>query len=175
MTATAFRFLLRPDLVIAQPVVGRAKALVKRDCPAAFLRPARETGFHRVVAADFSVVRSLPELGPFAFPPLDLCRRQIGLVTVDPWTVVVDLFAVAVPERSAAGFAVSVVVVVSPAAADRLRLSRIADSVCLVCSSAAVMEKGKVVAPGFSYFLVPRFSSLRNRSFLSPLCLAVPA
>src|SRR5206468_9316034 len=62
---------------------------------------------------------------------------------------------------------------VSPAAADRLRLSRIADSVCLVCSSAAVMEKGKVVAPGFSYFLVPRFSSLRNRSFLSPLCLAV--
>ena len=145
--------------------------MVRADSLAAFPRLAKERGFHRVVAADFSVVRSLPELGPFAFPPLDLCRRQIGLVTVDPWTVAVDLFAVAVPERSAAGFAV----VVSPAAADRVRLSRIADSVCLVCSSAAVMEKGKVVALGFSYFLVPRFSSLRNHSSPSPLCLAVPA
>src|SRR5439155_3620048 len=147
---------------------------VRADSLASFPCLAKERGFHRVVAADFFVARSLPELGPFAFPPLDLCRSQIGLVTVDPWTVAVDLFAVAVPERSAAGFA-GFAVVVSPAAADRVRLSRIADSVCLVCSSAAVMEKGKVVALGFSYFLVPRFSSLRNHSSPSPLCLAVPA
>src|SRR5438552_6732096 len=83
VTAKAFGFLLRPDLVIVQPVVGRAKALVKRDCPASFLRPARETGFHRVVAAVSFAVRFSPETGLFAVVLFCLCRCLICLATAD--------------------------------------------------------------------------------------------
>src|SRR5438552_10971993 len=102
VTAKAFGFLLRPDLVIAQPVVGRAKALVKRDCPAAFLRPARETGFHRVVAAVSFAVRFSPGVGPSAVVLFGLCRCPICLVTAG-FGPAADPFD---PAGSGSGFAV---------------------------------------------------------------------
>src|SRR5438874_5224003 len=110
VTATAFRFLLRPDLVIAQPVVGRAKALVKRDCPAAFPRRARETGFHRVVAAVSFAVRFSPETGLFAVVLFCLCRCLICLATAD-FVSAADPF-----DPAGSGFAAAVVVVVVAAA-----------------------------------------------------------
>ena len=87
-------------------------------------------------------------------------------MTVDRSTVAVGLFDPVGPDHSVAGFVV---------AADFVRLSSIADSACLFCLSGAVTEKGKVVAPVVSCFLVPRFSSLRNHSFPSRLCFEVPA
>ena len=55
-----------------------------------------------------------------------------------------------------------------------VRLSRIADSGCLACPSAVVTAKGRAAAPVAFCFLAPRSSSLRIRSFLLPLCFAVP-
>ena len=80
-TETAFRFLLRLDLVIVQPVVGRAKAMAKPDHFAAFLRPARETDFHRVVGAASFVVRFLPVTDLFAVVLFGRCCRPICLAT----------------------------------------------------------------------------------------------
>src|SRR5438874_7111043 len=112
VTATAFRFLLRPDLLIAQPVVGRAKALVKRDCPAAFLRPARETGFHRVVAAVSFAVRFSPEAGLFAVVLFRLCRCPICLATA-AFGPAADPF-----DPAGSGFAAAAAAAVDPSAAD---------------------------------------------------------
>src|SRR5437773_6017871 len=149
--AKAFHSLLRRGSVILHPAVPPAMAKV--GCSAASPRPARERDSHSAVAADFFVVRSLPEFGPFAFPSFGPCRFQIDLVTVDRSTVAVGLFDPVGPDHSVAGFVV--------AAADFVRLSSIADSACLVCSSAAATGKEKVGAPVVSCFLVPRFSSLR--------------
>src|SRR5436190_7545443 len=77
--ATAFRFLLRQDLVIVQPVVLPARA--KAVCPAAFLRRAREMDSRRLVAAVSFAVRFSPETGPFAVVLFGLCRSPICFAT----------------------------------------------------------------------------------------------
>lgn len=163
VTAKAFGFLLRPGWVIAHPSVR--PAMVKADCPAASQRPAKERGSRQAVVADFFAARSLPGIDRSSLP-FDLCHSQIGLVTADlSIAVAVGLFVVAGPDP-AAGFAF---VVAGFAAA------AVVDSACLACSSAAVTGKGRVVALLVFCFLVPRSSSLRNRSFLLLLCFAVPA
>src|SRR4029453_1112725 len=101
---------------------------------------------------------SFPGIGcPFS-AVVDLFRSRIGLVIA-----AVCLFAAAGPDPSvvAAGLAVAGFVAA-------------ADSGCPVCPSAAATGKGRVVAPVAFCFLGPRSSSLRNRSFLLPLCFAVP-
>lgn len=162
VTAKAFRFLLRPGWVIAHSSVR--PAMVKADCPAASQRPVREKGSRQAVVADFFAARSLPGIDRSSLL-FDLCHSQIGFVTADlSIAAAVGLFAVAGPDL-AAGFAV---VAAGFAAA-------VVDSACLACSSAAVTGKGRVVALLAFCFLVLRFSSLRNRSFLLLLCFAVPA
>ena len=117
MTAKGFRFLLRPDSVIVQPVVGPAKA--KADCPAAFLRRAREMDSLRAVAAVSFAVRSSPETGLFAVVLFCLCRCPICLATAgfvpaaDPFDPAGSGFAAA----AAAAVVVVVVVVVDVAVA----------------------------------------------------------
>ena len=158
MTATAFRFLLRPDLVIAQPVVGRAKALVKRDCPAAFLRRAREMDSRRAVAAVSFAVRFLPETGPFAVVLFGLCRCPICLATAG-FVPAADPF-----DPAGSGFAAAaavVVVVADPSAADLSVVAAgpgsvgsavfAADLACSVCSFAVASGKGKVGAVPFCF------------------------
>src|SRR6266496_2175364 len=156
--AKALRFFLRPDWVIAHPAVRRA--MVKADCPAAPQRPAKERGSRQIVVVAFFAARSLPGIDRFSLP-FDLCHSQIGFVTADlSIAAALDLFAVAGP-----GPAAGLVVVVAGFS-----------SACLACSFAAVTVtgKGRVVVLFAFCFLAPRFSSLRNRSFLLLLCFAVP-
>src|SRR6266568_1156145 len=149
--AKAFHFLLRPAWVIVHPAVHPAR--VRVDWPVACQRPAKERGSHRIVAAvSFAACSSLG-IVRLASPLFDLCHSQIGFVTADLFRLrrtAVGLFA--------AGLSPAVVAV--------------ADSAYLFCPSAVVMGKGKVAALVASYFLVPRFSSLRSRSCLLPPCFA---
>src|SRR6478736_3501833 len=158
--ATAFRFLLRQDLVIVQPVVVPAKA--KAACPAAFLRRAREMDSRRAVAAVSFAVRFLPETGLFAVVLFCLCRCPICPATAgfvpaaDPFDPADSGFAVA------AAVVVAVVVVAAAAAAvaavvdlSAAGLSVVAsgpgsvgfavfaaDLACSVCSFAVALGKG---------------------------------
>src|SRR5437016_7739676 len=113
--ATPFRFLLRPDLVIVQPVAGPAKA--KADCLAAFLRRAREMDSRRAVVAVSFAVRFLPETGPFAVVLFGLCRCPICLATAG-FVPAADPFDPAGSGFAAAAAAAAVVVVADPSAAD---------------------------------------------------------
>src|SRR5215475_9051527 len=87
----------------------------KADCPAAFLRRAREMGSRRVVAAVSFPVRFSPESGLFAVVLFALCRSPIcsaiaGFVpAADPFDPADSGFAVVV---AAVAAAVVVVVVV---------------------------------------------------------------
>ena len=108
MTATAFRFLLRPDLVIVPPDVGQAKA--KADCPAAFLRRAREMDSRRAVAAVSFAVRFLPATGLFAVVLFSLCRFPICFATAD-FVPAADSFGLARSDFAVAGSAGFVAVV----------------------------------------------------------------
>src|SRR6266480_612083 len=138
------------------------------------LRPARERGSHRIVAAvSFAACSSLG-IVRLASPLFDLCHSQIGFVTADLFRLrrtAVGLFAAGL---SPAVVAV-VFVAVGPFAVAGLDPAAAADSAYLFCPSAVVMGKGKVAALVASYFLVPRFSSLRSRSCLLPPCFAIPA
>ena len=109
----------------------------------------------RAFAAGF-----LPGTGRPSSAVVGLFRSRIGLVIV-----AVRLFA-ADPDPA-------VVAVVSAGLAVA-GFAGVADSCCPVCPFAAVTGKGRVVAPVAFCFLGPRSSSLRNRSFLLPLCFAVP-
>ena len=155
MTAKAFRFLLRPDLVIVQPVVGPAKA--KADCPAAVLRRAKEMDSRRAVAAVSFAVRFLPETGLFAVVLFCLCRCPICLATAG-FVPAADPF-----DPAGSGFAAAAVVVVVVAAAD---LSVVAvdpgsggpgvvavaaDLACSAYFSAAELGKEKAVALAFCF------------------------
>src|SRR5262245_42661948 len=77
--ARAFRFLLRQDLVIVEPVAG--PAAVKAGYSAAYLRQAREMDFRGAVAAVSFAVRFSPEIGLFAVALFGLCRSPICFVT----------------------------------------------------------------------------------------------
>ena len=163
MTATAFRFLLRRDLVIVQPVVGPAKA--KADCPAAFLRRAREMDSRRALAAVSFAVRFLPETGLFAVVLFGLCRCPICPATAG--------FAPAADPFGPADSAFVVVVVVAAAAVDLSDLSAAGLSVVAagpgfavfaadlsypVCSFAVALGKGMVVVAVPFCFLTRRSS-----------------
>ena len=165
MTATAFRFLLRPDLVIVQPVVGPAKATAKPDYPAAFLRRAREMDSRRVVAAVSFAVRFLPETGLFAVVLFGLCRCPICLATAG-FVPAADPFDPAGSGFAAAAAVAVAVAVADPSAADLFAadLSVVAagpgsvgsavfaaDLACSVCSFAVASGKGKVGAVPFCF------------------------
>ena len=138
--------------MIVQPVVGRAKALAKPDHSAAFLRPARERGFHRVVAAASFAVRFSPETDLSAAVLFGLCRCSICLATAG-FAPAADFFDPAGSDF--AGFVVAAVVAVDLSVAD---LSVVAAGpgsvgsavfaaclVCSVCSFAVGLGKGMVV------------------------------
>ena len=152
MTATAFRFLLRPDLVIVRPVVVPARA--KADCPAAFLRRAREMDSRRVVAAVSFAVRFSPGTGPFAVVLFGLCRCSICLATAG-FGPAADFFDPAGSDFAAADLfdlSVAAAAVVDPSAAGPSVVAAGPGSAvfaaclaCSVCSFAVGLGKGVVV------------------------------
>ena len=131
-----------------------------------------EKGMARVaspVVVLIAAPRSLPGIDLASFPLVDSSRSRIG-------SVIVDLSIAAV--RSAAAAAEldpAAVVVVAPAVAGFVHLSRIADSPCLAYSSLVVTGKGRAAARVVSYSLAPQSFSLRNRNSPSPLCFGVRA
>src|SRR5262249_34740786 len=157
--ATAFRFLLRPDLVIVQPAVLLARA--KADCPAAFLRRAREMGSRRAVVAVSFAVRFSPETGPFAVVLFAVCHSLTRFATAgfvhaaDPSDPAGSGFAVAVAA------AVAAVVVdlsdlfaaadLSVVAAGPASAGSFPDLACLACSFAVALAKERVVAVPFCF------------------------
>ena len=168
MTATAFRFLLRPDLVIVQPVVVPARA--KADCPGAFLRRAREMDSRRVVSAVSFAVRFSPEIGPFAVVLFGLCRCPICPATAgfapaaDPFDLADSGFAVVavvapaavvvgLSDLSAAGLSV---VAAGPGSVGFAVFA--ADLACSVCSFAVALGKGMAVVAVPFCFLTRRSS-----------------
>src|SRR5881394_3111678 len=91
-----------------------------------------EKGMARVaspVVVLIAAPRSLPEIDLAFFPLVDSSRSRIGSVIVDLSFAAVCSAAAA--ELGSAGF---------------VRLSRIADSPCLACSSLAVTGKGRAAA-----------------------------
>src|SRR6476660_3381912 len=96
--ATAFRFRLRQDLVIVQPVVLPARA--KADCPASFLRRAMETDSRPVAAAVSFAVRFSPAADPFD-PAYSGFAAAVVVVAAAAAAAVADLF-----DLSAAGLSV---------------------------------------------------------------------
>ena len=121
------------------------------------------------VVALIAAPRSLPGIDLASFPLVDSSRSRIG-------SVIVDLsFAAVCSAVAAAELDPAAVVVVGPAAAGFVRLSRIADSPCLAYSSLAVTGKGRAAARVVSYSLAPQSFSLRNRNSPSPLCFGVRA
>ena len=158
----AFRFLLRPDLVIVQPVAGPAMAMGKTDFPAACLRQARETGFRRVFAAVSFAVRFSPETGPFAvvlFGLFALCRFPICLATAgfvpaaDPFDPAGSGFVVVVVDLSAAALSV---VAAGPGSVGFAVF--VADPASSVCPFAVALGKGMVVVAVPFCFLTRRSS-----------------
>ena len=153
--------------MIVQPVVGRAKALAKPDRSAALLRPARERGFHRVVAAASFAVRFSPETGLFAVVLFGPCRRPLCLATAgfvsaaDPFDLVGSGFVAAaavvvvvgLSDLSAAGLSV---VAVGPGSVGSAVFA--ADLSCSVCPFAVASGKGMVVVAVPFCFLTRRSS-----------------
>ena len=169
---TAFRFLLRLDLVIVQPVVGPVKAMGKTDFPAAFLSQAMETDSRRAFAAVSFAVRFSPETGPFAVVLFGLCRFPRPFATAgfvpaaDPFD---PGFAAAVVVVAAAGFAAAAVVDLSDLSAAGLSVFAAgpgsvgfavfaADPAFSVCLFAVAMGKEMVVAAVPFCFLTHRSS-----------------
>src|SRR6266404_4262922 len=164
-SVTAFRFrfaqawemAVRLDPIVPDFVFGRL-----------------EKGMARVaspVVALIAAPRSLPGIDLASFPLVDSSHSRIGSVIVDlSFAAVCSAVAAAELDPAAAA-----VVVVDPAAAGFVRLSRIADSLCLAYSSLAVTGKGRVAARVVSYSLAPQSFSLRNRNSPSPLCFGVRA
>src|SRR5262249_47433156 len=165
-------FLLRPDLVIVQPVVVPARA--KADCPAS-LRRAREMDSRRAVAAVSSAVRFSPGTGPFAVVLFGLCCSPICLATAgfvpaaDPFDPAASGFAVVAVVVAAA--AAVVFVAVGPSDLSVAGLSVVAagpgsvglavfaaDLACSVCSFAVVLGKGMVVVAVPFCFLIHQSS-----------------
>ena len=166
MTGTVPHFLLRPDLVIVQPVVLPARA--KADCPAGFLRRAREMESRQAVAAVVSfAVRFSPETGLFAVVLFGLCRSPIRFATAgfvpaaDPFDPAGFGFAAAaavVVVAAAAAAAAAVAADLSdPSAADLFVVAGLgsavfaADLACSVCSFAVALAKGRVVVVPFCF------------------------
>ena len=116
--------------------------------------------------------RSSLETGRFASPLFDLCCSRIGFAIGDLVIAAADLSAVAdsVVPVVAAGFAAVVGFAVDLAA-----IADFVDSAFFVCPFAAVMAKATVAVAAASCSSARRSSSLRNRSFPSPLYFAVRA
>ena len=135
--------------------------MAKPDHSAAFLRPARERGFHRVVAAAASfAVRFSPVIDLFSVVLFGLCCRPICLATAG-FVPAADPFDPAGSGFAASAVVVVVVVAADPSAAD---LSVVAvgpgsvgsavfaaDLACLACSFAVASGKGRVVAVPFCF------------------------
>ena len=140
--------------MIVQPVVVPARAKV--DCPAAFLRRAREMDSRRVVAAVSFAVRFSPETGPFAVALFGPCRSPICFATAGFVPAADSDFAVAAVadlfDLSAAGLSV---VAAGPGSVGSAVFA--ADLACPACSFAVALGKGRVVAVPFC-FLIHRFS-----------------
>ncbi len=130
--------------------------MAKADYPAAFLRPATETGFHRVVVAVSFAVRFSSETGLFAVVLFCLCRCPICFATAgfvpaaDPFgpadsgfaaaVVVAAAAAVDLSDLSAAGLSV---VAAGPGSVGFAVFA--ADLSCPAFSFAVALGKGMVV------------------------------
>ena len=153
--------------MIVQPVAVPARA--KADCPAAFLRRAREMDSRRVVAAVSFEVRFSPETGPFAVVLFAVCRCPRPFATAgfvpaaDPFdpadsgfaaaVVVVVVVAVDLSDLSAAGLSV---LAAGPGSVGFAVFA--ADLACSVCSFAVALGKGMAVVAVPFCFLTRRSS-----------------
>ena len=171
MTATAFRFRLRQDLAIVQPVAAQVMAMGKTDFPAVFLRQAREMGFRRVFAAVSFAVRFSPETGPFAVVLFAVCRCPRPFATAgfvpaaDPFGPADSAFAAAVVvaaavavDLSAAGLSVVGLSVVAAGPASVGFAVFAADLSCSFCPFVVALGKGMAVVAVPSCFLTHRSS-----------------
>src|SRR5215813_4608029 len=140
-----FRFLLRPDLVIAQPVGLQATPMAKPDCPAAFLRRAREMDFRWVVAAVSFAVRFSPETGLFAVVFFGPCRSPICSATAG-FVPAADPF-----DPAGSGFAA----VVAAAAVDLFDLSGLSAADLFVFAAGPGSVGSVVFAAGLASFVCP--------------------
>src|SRR5215468_10308516 len=147
--ATGFRFLLRLDLVIVQPVVGPAMAMA--DSLAAFLRRVREMDSRRVAAAAVSfAARFWPVADLAVVVAFDLCRCPTRFATAG------FVLAADPSDPADSDFAVVVVVVdlfdlsVVAAGPDSVGFAAFAvDFASSACSVAVALGKGRVVAVPF--------------------------
>ena len=152
-------FLLRLGSAILQPAV--APAMAKADCPAGFVRVAREMDSHRVVVAASFGARFSPAPDLSAAVPSVVCRCPIRFATVGfapaaagPFDLVVAVAAV-VADFSAADLSV---VAGDPGSAGPVVVAVAADLACSAYFFAAVLGKEKAVALAFC-FLTRRSSS----------------
>ena len=173
-TATAFRFHLRPGLVIVQPVVVQAMERAKTDCPAVFLSRAMATDSRRALAAVSFAVRFSPGADPFAVVLFGLCRcpRPFAIAgfvpaAADPFDPADSGFAAAVV--AAVAVAVAVVVDLSDLSAADLSVVAAgpgsvgfavfaADLASSVCPFAVALGKGMAVVAVPFCFLTHRSS-----------------
>ena len=162
VSAKDFRFLLRRDWVIAQPVAGPAMA--KADCPVSFLRRGTGMGSGRVVAAVCFAVRFSPETGLFAVVLFAVCRCPIGFATAgfvpaaDPFDPAGSGFAVAaaVDLFDLSGLSADLsVVAAGPGSVGSVVFA--AGLASFVCPFAVALGRVRVVAVPF-YFLTRRSS-----------------
>src|SRR5947208_10902286 len=137
VTATVLHFPLRPGWAILQPAV--APAMAKADCPAGFVRLAREMDSHRVVVAASFGARFSPAPDLSAAVPSVVCRCPIRFATVG--------FAPA----AAGPFDLVVAVVAGFSAADLSVVAVAADLACSAYFFAAALGKEKAVALAFCF------------------------
>src|SRR5438477_11289912 len=162
VTATVLHFPLRPGWAILQPAV--APAMAKADCPAGFVRLAREMDSHRVVVAASFGARFSPAPDLSAAVPSGVCRCPIRFATVGfvpaagPFDLVVAVAVVA--GLSAADLSV---VAPDPGSGGSVVVAVAADLACSAYFSAAELGKEKAVALAFC-FLTYRSSFCRIRS-----------
>ena len=162
--------------MIVQPVAVPARA--KADCPAAFLRRAREMDSRRVVAAVSFAVRFSPGTGPFAVVLFAVCRRPRPFATAG-FVPAVDPFDPADPGFSAVAVVVVVAAVVAAVAVavdlsdlSAAGLSVVAagpgsvglavfasDLACSACSFAVALGKGMVVVVAVPFCFLTHRSS----------------
>ena len=155
--AKAFRYhgrrewetAVRPRLIVADFVLSRPeKGRATVGCP---------------FVASIVAARSSLEIARFVSPLFDLCRSRFAIV---------DLVIAAAGLSAVADSVVPVVVVF---VAGLSAIADFVDSAFVVCPSAAVMVKATAAVAAASCSSARRSSSLRNRSFPSPLYFAVRA
>src|SRR5438105_3946778 len=153
VTATVLHFPLRPGWAILQPAV--APAMAKADCPAGFVRLAREMDSHRLVVAASFGARFSPAPDLSAAVPSVVCRSRNRFAIAGFAPAAAGPFDLVVAGFSAADLSV---VAGDPGSAGPGVVAVAADLACSAYFSAAELGKEKAVALPFC-FLTRRSSS----------------